>query len=648
MLTGPYISGLGNIGSDNVLDRSELDQAHQLLAVSFAYQGPIATGDILRILVDGVPVPFTVTVSGVDFESVEYKLPFDALQTVMVKLKPEVWGADGERVVTATVTRENGSFMQSDQKRVMVSGDSNHWSAAPSNGDSIWFNPSTYFEGYSGPLLSAVGGVYATPVTEGQSPVVVPRSDGANYLSFGYANPVAKTGDQRMAVDLLDSNFDMSGKTSFSIFNVQHKQSSSTSQLFSLGTSDRSTGYISGYSAVFNWSAGASRAYAAGSEVINAPALVGLVTSVSSVNSVTTATDTAYLNGQKSAVASNNIAGYSYSDDLVFGGNLADVFETTDGSMMGDFILFNKSITHLAARQEIDSYLAAKYKVMGHEVVASTRGVYDLTVSRATSCLIDNLLDRRSAGQVEDVVSTAGSDWVCTGAGDDRIVISDLQFRQIDGGKGIDALVIGGQYTGDNDIVLADHVSNSRGDSGTDLAANSRLALSGYHKLQGIERIDLRLNAGAQRLTVQRADADQLSETNSLGVLLGDNDAIEVIGMTSNAAQWGYFEVDGAVYDQRWSDALGQVWVYARGGGLPSDLLRVVGSRSGDVLVGSSAGDFLQGLQGNDTLTGRAGADLFSFSAEEIGLDRITDFNKAEGDKLDLRGLLAGRGWMAH
>jgi len=53
------------------------------------------------------------------------------------------------------------------------------------------------------------------------------------------------------------------------------------------------------------------------------------------------------------------------------------------------------------------------------------------------------------------------------------------------------------------------------------------------------------------------------------------------------------------------------------------------------VARGGDGNDFISGDLGDDTLTGGAGADIFnSFGAS--GLDRITDFNRGEGDRLRL------------
>ncbi|WP_310625398.1 type I secretion C-terminal target domain-containing protein, partial [Limnohabitans sp.] len=69
------------------------------------------------------------------------------------------------------------------------------------------------------------------------------------------------------------------------------------------------------------------------------------------------------------------------------------------------------------------------------------------------------------------------------------------------------------------------------------------------------------------------------------------------------------------------------------------------GNGGDDTLVGGSGDDLLVGGPGNNTLTGNGGADTFRFISGQTGTDRITDFKVAEGDKLDLRGLLADTGF---
>ena len=72
-------------------------------------------------------------------------------------------------------------------------------------------------------------------------------------------------------------------------------------------------------------------------------------------------------------------------------------------------------------------------------------------------------------------------------------------------------------------------------------------------------------------------------------------------------------------------------------GGLGNDLLE--GKSGNDTLRGGLGNDILVGGLGNDTLTGGIGKDTFVFGAGE-GTDIVTDFTKAEGDRIGLKGSL--------
>ena len=71
------------------------------------------------------------------------------------------------------------------------------------------------------------------------------------------------------------------------------------------------------------------------------------------------------------------------------------------------------------------------------------------------------------------------------------------------------------------------------------------------------------------------------------------------------------------------------------------------GNAGNDNITGGSGLDLLVGGAGNDILAGGAGADTFRFIQFETGQDNITDFKLAEGDKLDLRGILTNTGFDA-
>ncbi len=77
------------------------------------------------------------------------------------------------------------------------------------------------------------------------------------------------------------------------------------------------------------------------------------------------------------------------------------------------------------------------------------------------------------------------------------------------------------------------------------------------------------------------------------------------------------------------------------------DLLR--GGDANDSLLGGADDDTLVGGTGRDVLAGGAGADVFVFDDGETGgaaaawCDLITDFSRAEGDRIDLSGIDATR-----
>ena len=64
----------------------------------------------------------------------------------------------------------------------------------------------------------------------------------------------------------------------------------------------------------------------------------------------------------------------------------------------------------------------------------------------------------------------------------------------------------------------------------------------------------------------------------------------------------------------------------------------ILGGATNDFLAGNSGNDILNGRGGDDNLTGGTGADTFLY-ADGGGADVVTDFNRTEGDKIDLTGV---------
>jgi Ca2+-binding RTX toxin-like protein len=68
-------------------------------------------------------------------------------------------------------------------------------------------------------------------------------------------------------------------------------------------------------------------------------------------------------------------------------------------------------------------------------------------------------------------------------------------------------------------------------------------------------------------------------------------------------------------------------------GGDGADQVR--GGQGDDSITGGAGNDYVSGDRGNDTIAGGSGADNFHGS-QDAGIDRVIDFNLAEGDRVEL------------
>jgi Ca2+-binding RTX toxin-like protein len=107
---------------------------------------------------------------------------------------------------------------------------------------------------------------------------------------------------------------------------------------------------------------------------------------------------------------------------------------------------------------------------------------------------------------------------------------------------------------------------------------------------------------------------------------------------TAFGGDGGDWVVGGQHQDQLFGEAgddvvLGNLGEDTVDGGSGNDVVR--GGQGQDAIQGGIGADYLAGDRGDDTLWGGAGADIFH-SFGEAGLDRIMDFNRAEGDRVNL------------
>jgi len=142
---------------------------------------------------------------------------------------------------------------------------------------------------------------------------------------------------------------------------------------------------------------------------------------------------------------------------------------------------------------------------------------------------------------------------------------------------------------------------------------------------------------------------DSISDTSGSNYLRGEEGADRIVGGS------GFDDINGNQGDDTASGGAGEDWVVGGKdndslsggdafdlvyGNLGSDTLDggdggdiVRGGQQNDVLFGGAGDDYLSGDRDNDTLTGGAGADTFH-SFGEAGIDRITDFSRAQGDRV--------------
>lgn len=145
-----------------------------------------------------------------------------------------------------------------------------------------------------------------------------------------------------------------------------------------------------------------------------------------------------------------------------------------------------------------------------------------------------------------------------------------------------------------NDIIRGDEGRNYlRGDLGDDSVVGG----AGFDDINGNQGNDTCISGGGDDWVVGGKDNDSLVGSD------GQN----------------------LVYGNLGSDTLD--------GGAGNDIVR--GGQDNDVLTGGAGDDFVSGDRGYDTMSGGGGADVFH-TFGETGIDRVLDFNLAEGDRVQL------------
>ncbi len=270
--------------------------------------------------------------------------------------------------------------------------------------------------------------------------------------------------------------------------------------------------------------------------------------------------------------------------------------DTMIGGAGGDYYYVDDSgdvIVELDTGSEIDTVISYVNYTLGANVenltLAPNWGQINGKGNGSANIIIGNEYDNILEG-------AGGADTLNGRDGNDRLVVNDLSFANIDGGGGTDTLALGGAG-----LVL--NLTN---------AATAA-------KLLGIERIDL-TGTGNNTLVVS-----QTSVLNGIGAIVGGKRILVVEGNTgdkvqfaeSNWANTGSFTNFDGTFD-RW--VLGNAEVHVEQVASPSGVT-IVGTAGNDIIsttvtvsgqpLATSLGDIIDGGLGADTMAGGLGNDTY-------------------------------------
>ena len=258
------------------------------------------------------------------------------------------------------------------------------------------------------------------------------------------------------------------------------------------------------------------------------------------------------------------------------------------------------------------------------------------------------------AANIENLVLSGGAQLTGIGNGLANSMTGNAGNNILNGGVGADTMSGGAG----NDLYIVDNAGDrvvEAAGGGTDTV---RTTVS-YALAANVE--NLVLNGNAHLNGTGNGLANSVTGNAGNNVLNGGLGADTLIGNAGNDSLFGGDGNDrllGGFGSDRLFGGSGNDFV---DGGLGADTLdggagndtllggdgndRLLGGLDADRLFGGSGNDFLVGGAGKDQLAGGLGADQFVFTnrldtgAGPAGRDVITDFNRAQGDKIDLSAI---------
>lgn len=348
----------------------------------------------------------------------------------------------------------------------------------------------------------------------------------------------------------------------------------------------------------------------------------------------------------------DNLEGESGADSLV-GGNGNDTLNGSDfygdGIPAADTLIGGVGNDEYIVESSLDNVI--EYAGEGIDTVVSTIS-YTLGANLENLTLTGSVASNGTGNNLNNIIKgdSAISYNLYGGAGNDTLSGNDLNDN-LDGGDGNDNLD-GGFYGDDylngrsgadtmvgrlgNDKYVVDNV----GDVVVENAAEGTDTV--------VSTIDYTLGANVENLTL--TDSAVNGTGNSLdNYILGNAVGNFIFAESGNDLVNGRSGDDyihgGAGNDTLHGDT-GNDYLYGSTGndlfygGDGNDTL--LGDAGNDFFYGNAGNDILIGGSGNDTLYGGANADRFRFDFQSDGIDIIKDFNRTEGDKIEIFNLSFG------
>jgi len=345
--------------------------------------------------------------------------------------------------------------------------------------------------------------------------------------------------------------------------------------------------------------------------------------------------DNAVVTVDRSQANSATLTGTSFGEILIG----RDVADTINGGGGDDYIIANGGADTIDGGTGVDVILAGA----GDDIIIADQadklidggdGVDTLRVagaftsaSNAQIANVENVLLTAAAtlnlsNQTESftITGSSGADSITGGSGNDTIVAAQNDTL-IDGGAGNDTLRLGGSFTSTSNAQLA-NVEN------VVLTAAATLNLANQ-----TEAFAITGSTGSDTIT-GGSGADSISAGDGNDTIVGaQNDVLIDGGNGSDTLQVGAnftATSNGQIVNVENITLTAAATLNLAN---QSEGFKIIGSSGNDTIIGGSGADIINAAGGNDTLTGGAGADQFRF-ATNTGTDTVSDFSKAEGDKI--------------